>query len=132
MAMNSEVKKKWIEALRSRKYKQGHQMLKQVNNGEEKYCCLGVLCDIVGIKGSFVSDHTEYHTGYYIFDKSEEMLSSSILNKVGLDDTAAKCLAGLNDGEATFSSEKSFFRSKATTKQKFYQIANFLEKHTEI
>jgi len=39
--MNS---KKWIEALRSGKYKQGRHHLK--NKGE--FCCLGVFCDISG------------------------------------------------------------------------------------
>jgi hypothetical protein len=40
--MNKKWKEKWIAALRSGKYKQGHGALKKNNN----YCCLGVLCDI--------------------------------------------------------------------------------------
>lgn len=42
MAMNSEVKKIWIKALLSKKYKQGKGCLKR---GDE-YCCLGVLTDL--------------------------------------------------------------------------------------
>lgn len=48
--MNQEWKAKWIEALRSGKYKQGKYCLAQVDNNDQKqsYCCLGVLCEISG------------------------------------------------------------------------------------
>ena len=42
MAMNPEVKQKWIDALRSGKYEQGSEKLRSVSG----YCCLGVLCDL--------------------------------------------------------------------------------------
>ena len=41
--MNQEIKEKWLEALRSGKYKQGFTRLKQNN----RYCCLGVLCSLL-------------------------------------------------------------------------------------
>lgn len=40
--------KKWVEALRSGKYKQGQEMLMRYNEGG--YCCLGLACEIAGIK----------------------------------------------------------------------------------
>jgi len=40
--LDKEIKKAWIEALRSGKYKQGRMCLKRDN----EYCCLGVLCEI--------------------------------------------------------------------------------------
>src|SRR4051812_46870410 len=40
--MKSEIKKKWVAALKSGEYKQGRLHLKKDNT----YCCLGVLCDI--------------------------------------------------------------------------------------
>lgn len=40
--MNQEIKKLWVEALRSGEYKQTKKRLKDCNG----YCCLGVLCDI--------------------------------------------------------------------------------------
>lgn len=40
--MNPGVKKKWVAALRSGKYKQTIGNLKT----SEGYCCLGVLCDL--------------------------------------------------------------------------------------
>lgn len=47
--MNAEVKKLWVEALRSGKYKQGKGSLRRVpsrSNDVDKFCCLGVLCDL--------------------------------------------------------------------------------------
>lgn len=43
MAMKPKIKKRWIEALRSGKYAQ----TKDVLRNEEGFCCLGVLCDVV-------------------------------------------------------------------------------------
>lgn len=39
--MNKELKAKWVEALRSGKYKQTKRRLQSVNG--KAYCCLGVL-----------------------------------------------------------------------------------------
>lgn len=49
--MNVEWKPKWVAALRSGDYKQGHGSLKLVDpkTGENQYCCLGVLCEVMGI-----------------------------------------------------------------------------------
>ena len=59
--MNPEVKEKWLEALRSGKYKQGRNVLCSVNeNGDRTYCCLGVLSEIAvqeGFAQSVVEDN---------------------------------------------------------------------------
>ena len=55
MAMNPEVKKLWVEALRSGEYEQCHYSLKSGN----RFCCLGVLCDLHSKetgKGSWAKD----------------------------------------------------------------------------
>lgn len=41
----TDYKHSWIEALRSEKYEQGRNRLKDDSN---KFCCLGVLCEVVG------------------------------------------------------------------------------------
>ena len=41
--MNPIIKEKWLTALRSGKFKQGKEELRTLEN---KFCCLGVLCDI--------------------------------------------------------------------------------------
>ena len=42
-------KRKWIAALRSGKFKQGYQSLKEIKEDGPK-CCLGVACEIAGAK----------------------------------------------------------------------------------
>lgn len=44
--MDAELKRKWVEALRSGEYEQGRLKL----NSHGRYCCLGVLCDVAGLK----------------------------------------------------------------------------------
>lgn len=46
--MNSLVKERWLEALRSGKYKQAQNLLKHTdkNNENPEFCCLGVLCEL--------------------------------------------------------------------------------------
>lgn len=43
MRMNPEIKARWVAALRSGEYAQGAGELRSYN---DKFCCLGVLCDI--------------------------------------------------------------------------------------
>ena len=47
--MNKDVKKKWVDALRSGRFKQGRSRLNYAN---ESYCCLGVLCEIAVSEGA--------------------------------------------------------------------------------
>jgi len=50
--MNLEIKKQWLEALRSGRYKQGQQALcRESDFGKYTYCCLGVLCDLAQTAG---------------------------------------------------------------------------------
>jgi hypothetical protein len=42
--MNKRIKKLWIKALTSGEYKQGKEQLRD----GDRFCCLGVLCDIYG------------------------------------------------------------------------------------
>lgn len=42
--MDAEIKAKWIDALRSGKFKQGRGQFEY----EGSFCCLGVLCKVAG------------------------------------------------------------------------------------
>jgi hypothetical protein len=44
--MKPEVKKMWLDALRSGKYKQGKGALKIKTEKGFRHCCLGVLCEL--------------------------------------------------------------------------------------
>ena len=66
--MNKEIKKKWLAALRSGKYKQTRNQLREVvADGEDGFCCLGVLCDVVNPNGW---DVTHEERAYFCNDSS--------------------------------------------------------------
>lgn len=49
--MDPELKQKWVDALRSGKYKQGEGLLRDKN---DHYCCLGVLADVMGMEWCYI------------------------------------------------------------------------------
>jgi hypothetical protein len=85
MAMNPEVKQKWIDALRSGKYEQGSEKLRSVSG----YCCLGVLCDL------YAQEHnTEWEfrgneetnlqpKDYWYFEDQSEFVPESVMDWAG-------------------------------------------------
>lgn len=45
--MKKEIAKKWVRALRSKKYRQAKGVLKtKAKSGAVSHCCLGVLCEL--------------------------------------------------------------------------------------
>lgn len=48
--MKAAIKRRWVAALRSGKYKQSEGQLREVDYDNDRavlgYCCLGVLCDV--------------------------------------------------------------------------------------
>lgn len=99
--MKPEIKRQWVEALRSGNYRQGHSVLHRVSAGDETFCCLGVLCELArqaGIvtmddTGRTVDDKTGGKAMVYrnidpeISDNSTIVLPRIILSWSGLDDT---------------------------------------------
>lgn len=49
--MNKVVAEKWVEALRSGKYKQGRGYLGDLSGEDASFCCLGVLCELAVAEG---------------------------------------------------------------------------------
>jgi hypothetical protein len=74
--MKAELKKKWVEALRSGKYKQNRDSLRY----EDGFCCLGVLCDVY--------DNSKWEYDYYRYNdntKSCTGLRGELLHEVGVN-----------------------------------------------
>lgn len=84
--MNRTVKKKWVQALKSGKYKQGRGHLKQVDqNKNEYYCCLGVLCDLYCKEKKKGFDAVVYNSAWFDSDAGGDVLPPSVQKWAGLD-----------------------------------------------
>jgi len=112
-----ELAKKWIEALRSGKYKQGEGQLVGVN----KFCCLGVLCDVV--KDEFNLTISDYEVHVKRGKSYDTEPSKGISKYFGLDKsfdkhfTIQEKLINMNDGNTVEDQVKETFKT----------IAKFLE-----
>lgn len=90
--MNTLWKNRWIEALRSGRYKQGHGVLRQ---GDE-FCCLGVICDLCAPSewhSSTILKKNGYRHGPYSYGFPAKVIA----DEVGLSQEAASHLSTLND-----------------------------------
>lgn len=111
MKFPAEDKAKLLEALRSGNYQQGHSRLRE----GDKYCCLGVYCDLKGAKWELVNPDlntykvnlgNDYHldTEFYLpkpFRTKENDAHGSIEELTGINQLCFS-LAGLNDDGFTF------------------------------
>lgn len=70
--MNENLKKRWITALRSGKYKQG--IGKLYNPEKDTYCCLGVLCNIQRIPIEKYTNMKNLYELDYIKNLPKELL----------------------------------------------------------
>lgn len=107
--MKKRIMEKWVKALRSKKYKQGKDFLRQNN----EFCCLGVLCDLSKsnewIKSQF--DDTYYYLGANKILPEDVRLWAGLKTENGTMSNDLMCLTELNDNGKTFK-----------------QIANIIEK----
>jgi hypothetical protein len=116
----TEFKEKWLEALRSGKFKQGISRLH--NLGSDKYCCLGVACRIMHPK-------IKLHSFNYIVNKIGAKKVPSILK-----DNCKKVPSILKDNCNVIDTLKT---NDLTCKladmndkgRSFKQIANWIEKN---
>lgn len=80
--MNPEVKKLWIDALRSGEYKQTKGILRR-EGGKGGYCCLGVLCDLHAKQGlGNFKDSNAYADG--LGEESSAFLTLGVVRWAGL------------------------------------------------
>ena len=98
--MNQDIKRRWVEALRSGQYKQGRHRLCNAGVPDNSFCCLGVLTDL------YAKDHGEEwkrsrDLNYFTLNGEAGTLSPSVVEWAGLDDccprTEFESLAILND-----------------------------------
>lgn len=97
--MDKEFLKKWVEALRSGKYKQGQNCLRK----GDTYCCLGVACDVIN------PDDWEFDRGAWTWNKGYLFMPS----RFGMTHGFQTSLSKMNDEEG----------------KNFDEIAMFIETH---
>jgi hypothetical protein len=113
--MNKLIKNKWIKALRSGKYQQGKYYLKGTDN---KYCCLGVLCDLFA----------KTHKAEWIPHGSICLLSTDKKGVMGtLPDEVIKW-AKLESNDKTGAAQHRLIPLNDKENYNFNQIADFIEK----
>lgn len=103
--MKVEIKKKWVDALRSGRYHQVREVLATPDNGR---CALGVLCDIAAEEGivSRRESTGENNRGdripCYAYDNWLYGLPGEIITwaRLSLNDTCI--IASMNDNGASF------------------------------
>jgi hypothetical protein len=95
--MDAELKAKWVEALRSGKYKQTVRCLRdpagEVGGG---FCCLGVLAEVKGVEWE---ECTPYVAGKMVCHKEGGWLSEEFS---GLHFSEQKSLSRMNDSDVPF------------------------------
>lgn len=109
--MNLRIKKRWIEALRSGKYSQTKNILRD----DKGYCCLGVLCEVVlGEDCWHVTTNLKDKPIYYSIEVlapndqdsegiyEEVYLPEEVGKKAGLSREEQEELAELNDDGKKF------------------------------
>lgn len=92
--MKTELKQKWLDALRSGKYKQGKGLLRDRN---DCFCCLGVLCDVAGMR--WIPGATE---DYAPAGQSIYMPTPKQREELGLSFEVAAHFSKRNDNGNTF------------------------------
>lgn len=123
--MKDSLRKQWVAALRSGKYKQGEGKLRKLAvdpetcepTGEQQFCCLGVLCDLVEPNQWKKADSSdeEWANGRGLDEDGDEctnMPRKALQKKLGLDrpvtrsgptdETIAGKLAEMNDDGKSF------------------------------
>lgn len=114
--MDKAIKRKWVKALRSGKYKQAREALKR----GDRYCCLGVLCNVLGAEWVRLEGDIAAVLGEtFLNSPGEEVLRPSVLRTLGFTKPRQTKLTTMNDG----------LPSENIEPHNFNQIADYIEKH---
>lgn len=107
--MNADIKAEWVNRLRSGEYEQGRSRLRT----GDKYCCLGVLCEIAVENGVIPEPTVDYDEIYRYGggnDNSISTLPETVVDWAGLGDNTEPTapfaddvqLSVLNDNGCSF------------------------------
>lgn len=108
MALTKKQKaivQRWVKALRSGKYEQGRNYLRKKSGGVERFCCLGVLCELA-VKEKVISAAHYDGNKTYSYSDTNQVLPDVVQEWVGLrtdtGDYGDISLVELNDNGSKF------------------------------
>ena len=116
--MDQNLKRKWIEALRSGKYRQGYDRLHR----GQTFCCLGVLCEVAG----FDWEPTETPEIFRCRAGVDYIEEPDILEEFGLDEKDHELLYCMNDGTFPDMVQPPTGNERVHS---FLEIADWIEEH---
>jgi len=125
--MKRDIAERWITALRSGNYKQGIGMLRSF---DDRYCCLGVLCDLyLTEQGKTWDKFEEPHPSYIIYNESDGLgidgtLPSQVMKWSGIQTPCGK----ISDHEGTTDLTKENDFNKRTFEEIAIIIQNKVDK----
>ncbi len=133
--MTKETLKKWLDALRSGKYKQFHQQLSNEDNTQ--FCCLGVLCDVTKEETDGYWDNS-----YFTILDDEQIIGHNehiprfVSNKIGIAKVPRITISEENKKkynivEATLDGKHSLVTLNDELTIDFNGIANLIEESPE-
>lgn len=118
--MDPVAKSSWIEALRSGDYKQSFNLLCRLAEDGPKYCCLGVLAEIMSIPYEKMESPTTDACKHYKFPDGPANRFYIPNDFCGVDNNAIKDLSDMNDGKLP---------KYINTSASFKEIADWIEKN---
>jgi hypothetical protein len=108
--------KKWVVALRSGKYKQGKEKLHKQTKSGDRYCCLGVLCEMA-VRAKVLSPPERDCTDeIYYYEMDEGELPEVVKQWAGIAGSCGEfeggSLAEMNDEGRKFTTIAKLIESK--------------------
>jgi len=94
--MKAHVKKKWLEALTSGKYRKAKDSLKH----HGRFCCLGVLCNLYNPAGWDELSPPASYTPVKTYQGADTIPPEEVLDWAALPDVSVIALMTLNDENA--------------------------------
>ncbi len=120
-----ELRRKWVEALRSGDYIQTHGFLEKKTHGIKENCCLGVLCHVLednGVIEKLPRGPTDDCILGFSFTDNDKLAEVQAI--IGIRDMAVSNLILQNDGPMS----GNVYTSRSKT---FQEIADEIERHDE-
>jgi hypothetical protein len=129
--VKSEIKLKWVEALRSGDYAQAKGSLKDDLDPDDPtkigYCCLGVLCELAVQEGGIINSVRKSSTGTYYYDEESGLLPYSVQQWAGFE-TASPEFAVTNDLTGDYE-EYHWLTDLNDNGKTFAEMADLIEEH---